>query len=86
MHHSQGDGQPLFHAEGILRKELFVLIGQAHQFQRIPDGVPVGNAPQRGKNAQIFGGRQIGIKTGRLDQASDPGQQHFFMPRQRGSP
>ena len=86
MHDGKGDGQPLFHAEGILGKQLFISVRQAHQIQRVLQRAAVRDSPQSGKNAQVFRGGQIRIKSGGLDQAADPGQQLFFICPQRLSP
>ena len=79
MHDREGNRQPLLHTEGILGKQLFVLVGQAHQIQRVFDCAAVRNSPQGGKNTQVFRACQVGIKAGRLDQAADPRQQLFFI-------
>ena len=80
MHNSKGDGKPLLHTKRILRKELFIFVGQSYQIQSVFDGMIVWYAPQSSKDTQVLCAGQIGIKTGGLNQASDTGQQLLFIP------
>lgn len=43
VHNGQRNRKALFHAEGVLRKQLFIFIGQSDKFKRVLDGVGVGN-------------------------------------------
>ena len=42
MQNSVGNTEALLHAEGILTEQLFVLVGQSHNFQRILDSIGLG--------------------------------------------
>ena len=42
MQNSVGNTEALLHAEGILTEQLFVLVGQSHNFQRVLDGIGLG--------------------------------------------
>ena len=71
MHNGVGNPQPLFHAQRILPKELFVLIGQSHHLQGVLYCVRADRSPQLGENFQIFGPCQIGIETRCFDDGTN---------------
>ena len=48
VHHGKGDGKPLLHTKRILRKELFIFVGQSYQIQSIFDGMIVWYPPPAG--------------------------------------
>ena len=54
VHHRQGDGQPLFHAQGVLGVAFLVPVGQVHQLQRPFDIVGTFEAPEPGEDLQVF--------------------------------
>ena len=86
VHHSQGNGQTLFHAQGVLGKELLIPIRQAHQLQGAFDGALIFQPPQSGEDTEILRCGQIGIKAGGLDQTADAGQQFLLVTHQRLPP
>ena len=56
-------GKPLLGNQGVLRKELFIPVGQAHQLQGAFDCVLVFQSPQGSENAQVLRSRQGCILT-----------------------
>ena len=71
MHNGVGNPQTLFHAQRILPKELFVLIGQSHHLQGMLHCVRTDRSPQLSEDFQIFGPCQIGIETRCFDDGTN---------------
>ena len=80
VHNSKGDGKPLFHTKGILRKELFIFVGQSYQIQSIFDGMIVWYTPQSSKDTQVLCAGQIGIKAGDSIRLPIRGSNFFSFP------
>ena len=83
VHHRQGDGQPLFHAQGVLGVAFLVPVGQVHQLQRPFDIVGAFEAPEPGEDLQVFCAGQVGVEPRGLDEAADAGQDALLVPLQR---
>ena len=64
--------------EGILTEQLFVLVGQSHNFQRVLDGIGLGCPSQLRKNFKVFCAGQIRIKTGSFDDGVIVVSNNFF--------
>ena len=79
MQNSVGNTEALLHAEGILTEQLFVLVGQSHNFQRVLDGIGLGCPSQLRKNFKVFCAGQIRIKTGSFDDGPNTGINAFLM-------
>ena len=83
VHHRQGDGQPLFHAQGVLGVAFLVPVRQVHQLQRAFDVVGTLEAPEPGEDLQVFCAGQVGVESRGLDEAADAGQDALLVPLQR---
>ena len=85
VHHCQGDGQPLFHAQGVLGVAFLVPVRQVHQLQRPFDVVGALEAPEPGEDLQVLGSGQVGVEPRGLDEAADAGQDALLVSLQRPS-
>ena len=83
VHDGQCDGQPLFHAERILREQLFIPIRQIDDLQRAFDILGAFQSAQIGKDAQVFCPGQIGVEPRRLNQRPNARQNLLLVAAKR---